>query len=36
MKKTLTDDLNQEEMNGIIENPDEMFGCEDENENVPY
>ncbi|WML67942.1 MAG: hypothetical protein METHP_01510 [Methanoregula sp. SKADARSKE-2] len=34
MKKTLTDDLNQEEMNGIIENPDEMFDREDEN--VPY
>ncbi len=36
MKKMLTDDLNQEKMNWIIENLDEIFDSEDENENDTY
>ena len=36
MKKMLTDDLNQEKMNWILENLDEMFDSEDENENDTY
>ena len=36
MKKLLTDDLNQEKMNWIIENLDELFDNEEENENDTY
>jgi len=36
MKHIITEDITREHVNWIIENLEEMFECEDENENEVY